>query len=94
MIACLTRSDSPHSLLSSTYQDYNQNLAATASLLKNETLHLSKRCVISALLTLDLHNRDVIGALISSKVTSPMDFEWTRWVYLLWIVLAIVLALY
>ena len=74
-------SSSPYSHLSSHYQEYSVNLAATASRLKNEALLPSKRCMISALLTLDLHNRDVIGALMRSKVTSCEDFEWTRCVW-------------
>jgi dynein heavy chain len=37
-----------------------------------------KRLSVSALLTVDVHNRDIITSLIENKVTSNEDFEWTR----------------
>ncbi len=68
------------SYLSDHHQSYNAGLASTASLLKIETLLPSKRCVISSLLTLDIHNRDVISGLIAGRVSSNTDFEWTRYI--------------
>ena len=75
---CLARQSS-YSYLVDHYQGYMAGLASTASLLKNETLLPSKRIVISSLLTLDIHNRDVIAALIEGKVSSNTDFEWGRY---------------
>ena len=75
---CL-RKPSPLSYLKVHHQSYVENLALTASLLKNETLLPAKRCVIASLLTLDLHNRDVFSALIANGVVSNRNFEWTRY---------------
>lgn len=33
---------------------------------------------IEALLTIDVHSRDILTSLINNKITSPDDFEWTR----------------
>ena len=57
-------------------QNYVATLASTAALLK--TLPRTKRAVIAALLTLDLHNRDVFSTLLANKIASNTDFEWTK----------------
>ena len=75
---CL-KSSSPTSYLSVHHQSYVESLASIAAQLKSNTLLLSKRAVISALLTLDLHDRDVIAALVAKNVTSSRDFEWARY---------------
>jgi dynein heavy chain len=74
---CLV-SQSPVSSLRVQYASYVENLALTASLLKSEGLVHPKRSIISSLLTLDVHDRDVITALIARNVASNRDFEWTR----------------
>jgi dynein heavy chain, axonemal len=33
---------------------------------------------IEALLTIDVHSRDILTSLINNKITAPDDFEWTR----------------
>ena len=37
-----------------------------------------QRAILGALITIDVHNRDIIQNLIHAKVTSPGDFEWTK----------------
>ena len=75
---CLSR-ESCHAHLTDHHQSYISSLSSTASLLKNDSLLPAKRCIISSLLTLDIHDRDVIGGLIKEKVTSNKDFEWARY---------------
>ena len=41
-----------------------------------------KRMSINALLTIDVHNRDIIQNMVSAKVNRPDNFEWTRWAWL------------
>ena len=37
-----------------------------------------KRLSIEALLTIQVHNRDIISSLIQSQIASKADFEWLR----------------
>ena len=37
-----------------------------------------KRLSVEALLTIQVHNRDIITSLIKSNITSKTDFEWLR----------------
>lgn len=37
-----------------------------------------KRLSVEALLTIQVHNRDIISSLIKSGITSKSDFEWLR----------------
>ena len=39
-----------------------------------------KRLTLNSLITLSVHNRDVVKDLIIKNVTKKEDFEWTRWV--------------
>lgn len=39
-----------------------------------------KRLSMEALLTVQVHNRDIISSLIQSDITDRSDFEWLRWV--------------
>lgn len=48
-----------------------------ASLVRGELTKI-QRAVIGALITIDVHNRDIIAMLIASKVNSNGDFEWTK----------------
>ncbi len=38
-----------------------------------------KRLAINALLTIDVHNRDILNSMIDNGITRREDFEWTRW---------------
>ena len=37
-----------------------------------------KRLSINALLTIDVHNRDILNSMIDNMITRKDDFEWTR----------------
>lgn len=82
--SCLSSNHASLARLIDHHQSYSATLSSTASLLKSETLLPSKRCVVSSLLTLDIHDRDVIGRLIQSKVSSNKDFEWARHLRYYW----------
>jgi dynein heavy chain len=43
-----------------------------------------QRAIIGALITIDVHNRDIIQSLINSKVSNPSDFEWTKQMRYVW----------
>ena len=46
--------------------------------LMSANLVMYKRLSINALLTIDVHNRDIIFDMIENKITQKDDFEWTR----------------
>ncbi len=54
-----------------------QAINTVASLVSKE-IATFKLMSIEALLTLDVHSRDILSGLIMNKVTSADDFEWTR----------------
>ncbi|KAJ1569749.1 hypothetical protein HK405_000011 [Cladochytrium tenue] len=43
-----------------------------------------QRAIIGALITIDVHNRDIVSGLIASKVTGLADFEWTKQMRYYW----------
>ena len=47
--------------------------------LVSSPLQSHKRLTINALLTIDVHNRDIIISMIENKITRIDDFEWTRY---------------
>lgn len=61
--------------LNETWLDHLENLA---HLTADRNLPSAKYNVITALLTLDVHRRDVIQSLLSSTILSVNDFEWVR----------------
>ena len=38
-----------------------------------------RRQSINALLTIDVHNRDIIASMVDNKISRRDDFEWTRY---------------
>ncbi len=56
-----------------------ESLASTATLLNEESLLPAQRCAIASLLTLNVHNRDIVHMLSSGGITSVEDFEWQRY---------------
>jgi len=53
----------------------NNRLEALIKLVQGE-LTLNDRCKIISLITIDVHNRDVVQTLIDKKVESGLDFTW------------------
>jgi dynein heavy chain len=53
------------------------NLSGVASLVRSELTKI-QRAVFGALITIDVHNRDIVSGLITSKVTGAGDFEWIK----------------
>eukprot|EP01041_Mallomonas_annulata_P002945 gene2945-5789_t len=47
-------------------------------------LSRQQRTLMGALLTIDVHARDVVRALVSTKVSSLTDFEWTKQLRYYW----------
>ena len=43
-----------------------------------------QRMVIGALITIDVHNRDIIQGLLKTKCTNQFDFEWTKQMRYIW----------
>ncbi len=41
-------------------------------------LTLHKRLAVSALLTIQVHSRDILNSMLATRTTSKDDFEWTR----------------
>ena len=37
-----------------------------------------RRLAINALLTINVHNRDILTSMIDNKISRKDDFEWTR----------------
>jgi dynein heavy chain len=37
-----------------------------------------RRLSVNALLTIEVHNRDIITSMITNNITQPEDFEWKR----------------
>lgn len=62
-------------LLNETWLDHLENLAHHTA---DGDLPSAKHSIIAALLTLDVHCRDVTQSLLSNAVFSVNDFEWVR----------------
>lgn len=54
------------------------NLEDLASLSNSTAVPATKQLVLTALLTLDVHGRDVISSLLKKDVSSENDFDWIR----------------
>ena len=55
--------------------DYVAQLAQYA---KEMEKSLTNHSVLTSLLTLDVHRRDVMQSLVTNNVASPKDFHWLR----------------
>jgi dynein heavy chain, axonemal len=71
------KSNDPNKALLSLKQKSISNLSALANLVRGD-LSKIQRAIIGAIITIDVHNRDIINGLINSKVHSVTDFEWTK----------------
>ncbi|KAJ3183889.1 Dynein heavy chain 6, axonemal [Geranomyces variabilis] len=54
-----------------------KNLAGVAALVRGELTKI-QRAILGALITMDVHNRDIVQNLIDAKVTGLGDFEWSK----------------
>lgn len=60
-----------------------QNLTKLASLVRGELAKLT-RSIITALITLDVHARDIVSNMVQNEVTSLNDFEWQKTLRYYW----------
>jgi dynein heavy chain, axonemal len=59
------------------------NLTGLATLVRGDLTKL-QRAVLGALITIDVHNRDIVQGIINAKVTGLADFEWTKQLRYYW----------
>ena len=62
-------------------QKYREEMISTLDLLAelvSADLSSFKKLSVEALLTVEVHNRDIISSLIQSEITDKNDFEWLR----------------
>ncbi|KAJ3068328.1 Dynein heavy chain 6, axonemal [Podochytrium sp. JEL0797] len=77
------KSSEPARALNSLKTDSVNNLSALAGLVRGE-LTVIQRAILGALITLDVHNRDILYSLIRASVTGLADFEWTKQLRYYW----------
>ncbi|KAJ3415371.1 Dynein heavy chain 6, axonemal, partial [Chytridiales sp. JEL 0842] len=59
------------------------NLSGLATLVRGDLTKL-QRAILGALITIDVHNRDIVHGLVQAKVTGLSDFEWTKQLRYYW----------
>ncbi|KAJ3068699.1 Dynein heavy chain 6, axonemal [Podochytrium sp. JEL0797] len=59
------------------------NLAGLATLVRGDLTKI-QRAVLGALITIDVHNRDIMQGLINAKVAGLNDFEWSKQLRYYW----------
>ena len=62
-------------------RNIRDNMLETLNMLANlvtSNLVPHKRMAINALLTIDVHNRDILNSMVENRITRRDDFEWTR----------------
>ncbi|KAJ3226918.1 Dynein heavy chain 6, axonemal [Clydaea vesicula] len=79
---CLRNNDALKSL-TALKQKWITNLSQLANLVRGE-LSKIQRAILGALITIDVHNRDIIQSMIKAGVTSSGDFEWTKQLRYYW----------
>ncbi|KAH9277041.1 hypothetical protein BASA83_000559 [Batrachochytrium salamandrivorans] len=72
----LKSSDPGKALLSLKHKCIN-NLLGVAMLVRSELTKI-QRAILGGLITIDVHNRDIVQGLVLGKITGPGDFEWTK----------------
>ncbi|KAI9363382.1 dynein heavy chain and region D6 of dynein motor-domain-containing protein [Zopfochytrium polystomum] len=77
------KSSDPNKGLINLRQKCINNLSATATLVRGELTKI-QRATLGALITIDVHNRDIVSGLIAAKVTGLADFEWTKQMRYYW----------
>lgn len=77
VINCLNGTNTARSELIKLKEKMVEYLNILANLV-SQNLIVFRRLSVNALLTLDVHNRDIINDLIDINVNSMDDFEWAR----------------
>ncbi|KAI9002652.1 dynein heavy chain and region D6 of dynein motor-domain-containing protein [Gaertneriomyces semiglobifer] len=73
---CLKESD-PVKALHQFKETCIRNLSGIAALVRGD-LPPIQRLILGALITMDVHNRDIVQSLVDAGVKGPNDFEWTK----------------
>jgi dynein heavy chain len=74
---CLGTKDGVLDAVKGAEQRCFQNLNNLAGLVRGVLPNLIRK-IIGALITLDVHSRDVVTLMVQNKVTGPRDFEWLK----------------
>jgi dynein heavy chain len=82
MVECLTSSN-PVAALKKFEVECKQNLATLAELARGKLGDIARR-ILGALITIDVHARDIVTALIESECDSITKFEWTKQLRYAW----------
>ncbi|KAI8619311.1 dynein heavy chain and region D6 of dynein motor-domain-containing protein [Chytriomyces sp. MP71] len=77
------KSSDPNKALVRLKQDCVNNLSAMAGLVRGELTKI-QRAILGALITIDVHNRDIVHGLVQAKVNGLADFEWTKQLRYYW----------
>ncbi|KAJ3137918.1 Dynein heavy chain 6, axonemal [Physocladia obscura] len=59
------------------------NLSGLAALVRGDLTKI-QRAILGALITIDVHNRDIVQGLLQAKVSGLNDFEWTKQLRYYW----------
>ncbi len=69
--------DNPHSQVKLMRDNMLETLNMLAKLVSSNLVP-HRRMAINALLTIDVHNRDILNSMVENKINRRDDFEWTR----------------
>lgn len=75
-------SDSSQEKLQNLYDIWISYLKDLSSHFGVDGMTLSEQCILTSLLIMDVHRRDVIETLLSRAVSDSSDFEWMRYMYM------------
>ncbi|WAR20146.1 DYH6-like protein, partial [Mya arenaria] len=82
IVRCFESGD-PRACLVETFERMVASLGQLAGLVSSNILPHQTMC-IEALLTIDVHSRDIISTLINENVTEREDFEWSKQIRYEW----------
>ncbi|KAJ3021047.1 UNVERIFIED_CONTAM: Dynein heavy chain 6, axonemal [Siphonaria sp. JEL0065] len=77
------KTSDPNKSLQDMKQKCINNLAGLATLVRGDLTKI-QRAILGALITIDVHNRDIMQGLITAKVAGLNDFEWTKQLRYYW----------
>ena len=84
MEACLSSGSSAQDSLMTLYHAWLSTLETSSRQLGEAGLEPVQRQLLASLLTLGVHDRDVVMTLRSQRVLDHRDFEWARCEYEIW----------